>query len=107
EMGDTDLLQDPWDGVARSTVAYACARLGDDKRAQMEIAQAVKFLPHNAVVQRLAVQTYETLGKREKSLEILGLARPALLRPLSRQPDLAGLRQDPRFVERLTRTPAK
>jgi tetratricopeptide (TPR) repeat protein len=107
EIGDTDLLQDPWNGVARSTVAYACARLGDDKRAGMEIAQAIKFLPQDAVVQRLAVQTYETLGKREKSLEILAVARPALLSALSRQPDLAGLRQDPRFVERLTRTPDK
>jgi len=107
EMGEADLVQDPWDGVARSTVAYACARLGDDKRAEMEIAQAVKFLPHNAVVQRLAVQTYETLGRREKSLEILASVPPELLSALSRQPDLAGLRQDPRFVERLTRTPAK
>jgi len=107
DMGDTDLLQDPWDGVARATVAYASARLGDYKRAEMEIAQAVQFLSYNAVVQRLAVQTYEILGKREKSLEILALARPALLSALSRQPDLAGLCQDPRFVERLTRTPDK
>src|SRR5215472_16586845 len=106
-MGEADLVQDPWDGVARSTVAYACARLGDDKRAEMEIARAVKFLPHNAAVQRLAVQTYETLGRREKSLEILASVPPELLSALSRQPDLAGLRQDPRFVERLTRTPAK
>ena len=107
EMGEADVLEDPRDALARSTVAYACARLGDAKRAEMEIIQAIKFRPNDATVRRLAVLTYETLNLREKSLEILASAPSDLLSELSRLPDLAGLRQDSRFVERLTKTPDK
>ena len=103
ELGDSDMLEDPRNGLARSSVAYACARLGDTKRAEREIAQAIKFGPNNATVQRLAVQTYETLNQREKSLEILASISPVLLSSLSRLSDLAGLSQDPRFMELLTK----
>jgi hypothetical protein len=51
----------------------------------------------------LAVQTYETLNQREKSLEILASISPVLLSSLSRLSDLAGLSQDPRFMELLTK----
>jgi Tfp pilus assembly protein PilF len=105
EMGEAEMLEDPWNSLARSSVAYACARLGDNKRAEMEIAQAIKFGPNNAMVQRLAVLTYETLNQREKSLEILALASPDLLSALSRLAELAGLRQDPRFIQLLTKNP--
>ena len=107
EMAEGDVREDPRDALSRSIMAYAYARLGDDRRAEWEIVQAVKFRPNDAVVQRLAVLTYEALDKHEKSLEILASVPSELLSALSRQPDLAGLRQDPRFVERLTRTPDK
>jgi eukaryotic-like serine/threonine-protein kinase len=107
DMSETDVLEDPQQVLARSSLAYACARLGDTRRGEMEIVQAVKFRPNDAMVQKLAVLTYEALNKREESLDILASVSSELLSALSRHPDLAGLRQDPRFVEMLTKTPEK
>ena len=103
-MGEDEMLADPWNGLARSSVAYACVRLRDEKCAEREIVQALKFSPNNAMVQRLAVLTYEALNQREKSLEILASAPVVLLSALGRLSDLAALRQDPRFVELLKKT---
>ena len=101
EIAGSDLLQDPRDGFLRSLVAYASARLGDTRRAEMEIAQALKFSPHDSKVLRFAALTYETLNQRDKALEVLSSASADLLSELNRQPDLAELRQDSRFIELL------
>jgi len=101
EMVENDLVDDPRNGYVRSIVAYACARLGDKKRAEMEIAQALKFAPDDAKVHRFAALTYEALNERDKTLEVLASAAADPLSELNRQPDLAGLRQDSRFLELL------
>jgi len=101
ETVENDLVDDPHNGYVRSILAYMCARLGDTKRAEMEIAQALKFFPDNAKVRRRAALTYEALNERDKTLEVLASATPDLLSELNRQPDLAALRLDPRFLELL------
>src|SRR5262249_50177151 len=57
EMATSDLSQDPRDGLPRSLLGYASARLGDTKRAELEIAQALKFSPNDAKVLRFAALT--------------------------------------------------
>jgi hypothetical protein len=45
------------------------------------------------------VLTYETLGERDQAINVLGLATPEVLKKVNRQPDLADLREDVRFVQ--------
>ena len=47
----------------------------------------------------LAVETYEFLGQRDKTLETLTNASVRLLEQLSHKPDTKELGRDPRFVE--------
>jgi serine/threonine protein kinase/Flp pilus assembly protein TadD len=101
EVVEHELVDDPHNGYVRSILAYTSARLGDTKRAELEIAQALKFFPNNAKARRYAALTYEALNERDKTLEVLASAAPDLLSELNRQPDLAALRQDSRFLELL------
>ena len=91
------LKQNPRLGYDRGFVAYISARLGDRQRAEDEIAQALQLSPSETKVIRNAVLTYETLGQRDRAIQVLDGAPLQLLRELDRQPDLADLRQDPRF----------
>jgi tetratricopeptide (TPR) repeat protein len=94
---ETNVGRNPRDGFARSLLALAAARLGDARRAEIEIAQALASAPENAMVMREAVVTYEALGRREQSLEVLRRAPRFTLDDLSRHPDVKPLRQDPAF----------
>lgn len=91
------LTENPRLGHHRAYVAYISARLGDRKRAEDEIAQALQLSPGETKVIRSAVLTYEALGERDKAMQALDGATPDLLRELDRQPDLADFSQDPRF----------
>jgi tetratricopeptide (TPR) repeat protein len=91
------LKQNPRLGYDRGFVAYISARLGNRRRAEDEIAQALQLSPSETKVIRNAVLTYETLGQRDRAIQVLDGAPLQLLRELDRQPDLAEFRQDPRF----------
>ena len=93
----TTLNRDPRMGYDRGFVAYISARLGDRKRAEDEIAQALRLSPGETKVMRNAVLTYVALGERDRAVSVLGAATPDLLRELDRHPDLADFRQDSRF----------
>jgi hypothetical protein len=43
--------------------------------------------------------TYEVLGERDRALALAGTASEETLRRLSRSPDMADFRQDPRFQQ--------
>ena len=103
-LAERSLLNNPSDGAARSLVAYFAARLGDRSTAERELVQAVHFSGQHKTVIRRAVMTYEALGERERSLEVLQSATPDLLQELHRQPDLASLCGDPRFTALLPNT---
>ena len=104
QLAERNLLNNPSDGAARSLVAYFAARLGDRTMAQRELIQALHFGGKQKTVVRRAVITYETLGERDLALEVLQSATPDLLQELNRQPDLANLRQDTRFLVLLPKT---
>jgi len=94
-----ELRGNPRLGLTRAHVAYFAARLGDAKRGQDEISQALELLPGDTQVILNAVLTYETLGERDQAIKVLGLATPEVLEKLNRQPDLADFRQDIRFKQ--------
>ena len=64
DMALAALRNDPRNGYHRGLVAYIAARLGDRKRAEDEIAQALQSSPAETKVIRSAVLTYEALGQR-------------------------------------------
>jgi tetratricopeptide (TPR) repeat protein len=92
-----ELNQNPRSGYPRAVVAYSAARLGDKKRAEDEIGQALRASPEDNTVIHRAVLTYDVLGLRAEGLVVLNAATPDLLRSLENDPDLADFRQDLRF----------
>jgi len=99
EMALKALQNNPRDGATRAYVGYLTARLGDRRRGQQEIEQALQFAPNDKLVIRRAVLTYEMLGERDRALAIAETATADVLRELDRHPDLADFRQDSRFRE--------
>jgi hypothetical protein len=88
-------------------VAYSAARLGDKKRAEDEIGQALRASPEDNTVIHRAVLTYEVLGLRAEGLAVLNAATPDLLRSLENDPDLADFCQDLRFRQLVGRSSAQ
>jgi tetratricopeptide (TPR) repeat protein len=98
-----DLAENPAVGYPRSFVAYCAARLGDSRRAEAEVRQALKSSPGDNKVIESAILTYEVLNQRDKGILALSNATPELLLELERYPDLADFCQDPRFQELVAR----
>jgi serine/threonine protein kinase/tetratricopeptide (TPR) repeat protein len=105
DLALSTLKENPRLGYPRGYVAYIAARLGDRKRAEDEIAQALQLSPGETKVIRSAVLTYEALGQRDRAIQVLDAATPDLLRELDRQPDLADFSQDSRFRQLVAKNP--
>jgi Flp pilus assembly protein TadD len=101
EQAEKELVRDPRDGVVRSRLAFLSARLGDRKRAELEIAQALQLSPESNVTRGEAVWTYEALGQRDDTLNILRTSSNDVLVDAARWPELADLQQDSRFQKLL------
>ena len=71
ELSEKEITENPRDGLMRSRLAYLCAKLGNNKRAESEIAQALQLSPDDASTRDMAIRTYEALGERSKTLAIL------------------------------------
>ena len=104
-LAEKRLLENSGDAATLAFLGYFDMRLQAPATAEREMAQALHFGPQDRTVIRRAVLYYEALQQREKSLAVLQKAIPDLVRELSRQPDLASLREDPRFTAMLQ--PAK
>jgi tetratricopeptide (TPR) repeat protein len=101
QLAEAILRSNPRDAAARAFVAYCALRLGDRSTAERELIQALNLGGEIRTVVRRAAISYEALGERDRALAVLESAPPDVLRELSRQPDLARLREDPRFVRLL------
>lgn len=102
EPAEREMARDPRNGAARARLAFLCAKLGEGKRAESEIAQALQLSPNDATTRDMAVRTYDTLGKREEAITILASSPDDVLGNVLRSPDLAGFRDDVRFQQLLT-----
>jgi tetratricopeptide (TPR) repeat protein len=101
EQAENAMARDPRDGVLRSRLAFLSARLGDRKRAESEIAQALQLSPESNVTRGAAVWTYEALGDHEDSLAVLRASSDDVLMDAARWPGLADLHHDSRFQQLL------
>jgi tetratricopeptide (TPR) repeat protein len=101
ELAEKEIAQDPGDGRTRSHLAFVCARLGDSKRAESDIVQALKQAPNDARVRFMAAATFEALGRREATLNLLSSFSSAELADVNRWPDMADLSRDPRLIQLL------
>jgi len=95
-----EVTTNPHSAQARIRLALVAARLGDTQQAEYELSQAIPTESGKTVSSPGdAVQVYEALKQRDKSIEILQQAPRYLLDELARQPDLKELRQDRRFQQ--------
>lgn len=99
DLAMQELNQSPGNGQARAYAAYFAARLGDARRAQDEIKQALHLAPGDNTVVVRAILTYEALRRRADALAILKQATPDLIHSLQNDPDLADFCRDSRFKE--------
>ena len=86
-------------GQARSYKAYIEARLGRKDSAMDEIGQALQSSGSDKEVMRRAVLTYEALGQRDLTLQVVKLAPPEVRKAIEVHPDLADLRNDLRYIQ--------
>ncbi len=100
-MTEQEVTGNPRDAAARGRLAVLSAMLGEPGRAEYELNQALAMDPGNVTVMREGAKTYEVLQERDRTLALLQNAPTYLLEELNRQPDVKGLRKDPRFLELL------
>jgi tetratricopeptide (TPR) repeat protein len=98
-LAKKDLIQDPRNWRELANQAYLEARLGEDSAAASDIAEVLQVARDDDTLQ-VAVSTFEALGRRDQSLQLLAKS-PAILRQIRTFPELADLRRDPRFIELL------
>jgi tetratricopeptide (TPR) repeat protein/TolB-like protein len=98
-LAEAELAKNPRDAISRAQLAYLCARLGQRTRAESEAAQARQLAPESVAVTWPLLLTREALNQRGETLALLRSAPDDTLRRVSRSPDLADLRADPRFQQ--------
>ena len=98
-LAEAELRQNPRSSILRASIAYLAARLGDRARAESEIAQALHSAANDSDTGWMAINTFEALGRRDDTLNLLKSLSYAVIADASRFPDLADLARDPRFLE--------
>ncbi len=100
-LAEAEMVRDPRDGYVRSALGYLTGRLGDARRAESEISQALRLSPADSETRFFSVLTYEALGRREDALAVLRTSPKDVVADLSRWPEVADLHRDPRFIQLL------
>lgn len=106
-LAEAKMIQNPRSGIVRAHLAYLYTQLGERRRAEFEIAQALQLSPSEAQTRWMAALTYEALGRRDDTLSVLAGSPEGVLRDIGRWPDVADLRKDSRFLQLLTSRAAK
>jgi tetratricopeptide (TPR) repeat protein len=83
----------------RAILAYCLAQTGDKARATFEMEQALQHSPEDKNVRKYGVLTYESLGQRERALEILRGSPRQVLEELELAWGTEQLRQDPKYED--------
>lgn len=81
----------------RAILAYCLAQLGDPSRALFELEQALQASPEDKNVLKYGVLTYESIGERDKGLELLRRVTRQIMEELELAWGTEQLRRDPRY----------
>jgi tetratricopeptide (TPR) repeat protein len=103
DLAQAELAKKPSDGRVRAGLAYLCSQLGDRRRAEFEVAQALRQSPNDSDTHAMAARTYEALGPeyRNETIALLTISPAGVLADLSRWPEVADLQKDSRFLQLL------
>jgi tetratricopeptide (TPR) repeat protein len=101
DLAEAEMITNPRAGTVRAHLGYLASQLGDHRRAESEIAQALAQSPNDSDTRWAAAITYESLGRRTDALSVLAASPLGVLQDVSRWPDVADLRHDSRFLELL------
>ncbi len=95
--------KEPRNAQLLASLAIYNARIGDQARAGTLIRQAVLLSPDDPRVDYLAGQAAEIIGNRTQAIDLIAkcIGVGYSLAEIDRNPDLAALRADPRFQQRL------
>ena len=85
------------DSGVRAILAYCLVQVGETARANSEIGQALQHRPDDRTVRRYGVLTFESLGQRERALEILRGSPRQVLEELEASWGTEQMRRDPRY----------
>jgi tetratricopeptide (TPR) repeat protein len=97
EAAEQEVALAPRNSYSRALIGEISAFLGNRRRAEFELSQALALDPGNATVKFESVIAYEVMAERSKALTLLEDAPSYLLGQISRSPDAKELSQDPRF----------
>jgi eukaryotic-like serine/threonine-protein kinase len=87
------------DSGTRAMLAYCLSQVGEREAALFELEQALQSSPQDKSVQKYGILTYESLGLRNKALEILRGVNRQVLQELELARGAAALRKDPAYPE--------
>jgi serine/threonine-protein kinase len=108
ELAERVLAADPGDARTHGVLSVFLAKTGDGPRARTEIEGARRVMPDDNTLALKAVLVYELTGDRPKALaavrDYVRLKGP--MDEIALDPFLAGLRQDPAFLEIVKSKPA-
>jgi len=103
ELGKEELKIDPGNAPFRSTLATLYAKIGDHKKAMVEISEAKNRAPNDVPILFNCILVYELINQRDKALQALQeyVELGGSLEEVRDHPDLSGLRTDPNYQQLL------
>ncbi|MFL6464695.1 MAG: tetratricopeptide repeat protein, partial [Bryobacteraceae bacterium] len=102
DLAEEGIISNPRSRAIQADLALLYARIGDRRRAESELVQALQQAPNDAWVLWTAALTYEALGHRDNTLSVLAASPVGIIADVGRWPDVADLHKDSRFRELLT-----
>jgi len=100
-----ELEVNPNSGGVKGSLATYWAKLGEKENALRQIEEALDLASENANVVFDSLLTFELVGERDRAFAALerSLDNGYSFEEISREPELANLREDPRYLELLGR----
>jgi tetratricopeptide (TPR) repeat protein len=92
-----DLSGNLQDSGTRAMLAFCLAQLENQQRATFEIEQALQHSPENKDVQKYGVLTFESMGRRDRALDVLRGVTSQVLEDLELVWRTEQLLRDPRY----------
>jgi len=105
QLAQKKLESDPQDASLHSFLAICCAKSRDFENALAKISEARRLAPDDMPILFSSILVYEIINQRDKALEVLQeyVERGGSMEEVSADPELRGLRTDPRYQQLVER----